>query len=232
MRLYFIRHGQSFNNALKDQRDRVEDPELTDIGQEQAERCAAFLASSQEMPEGGFNIDELYVSPMKRTLQTAAPIAQALQVKPQVWLDIHEIGGIFLADGDGGVRGFGGLTRDQITVGFPDYALPESVKDVGWWDPNHGQETPAAFLARAIRVALTLRDRANEDIHIALVSHAAFLDALTKTLLNQAPTHPDDLFYLHYNTGISRFDFNHPYGRMRMTYFNRTAHLTPELETW
>ena len=48
MQLYFIRHGQSENNALWDRagprEERCPDPELTDLGHEQARRLARFLA--------------------------------------------------------------------------------------------------------------------------------------------------------------------------------------------
>ena len=50
MRFYFIRHGQSENNALWDQTGsnsgRNYDPELTAIGREQAERLARFISNA------------------------------------------------------------------------------------------------------------------------------------------------------------------------------------------
>ena len=42
--LFFIRHGQSTNNALADPTQRVQDPELTELGQIQAERVAEYLS--------------------------------------------------------------------------------------------------------------------------------------------------------------------------------------------
>jgi 2,3-bisphosphoglycerate-dependent phosphoglycerate mutase len=48
MQFYFIRHGQSVNNALWDRggprRERSPDPELTELGHKQAQHLARFLA--------------------------------------------------------------------------------------------------------------------------------------------------------------------------------------------
>ena len=44
MQLYIIRHAQSVNNALDDQRYRVSDPLLTEVGHRQAAMLAEHLA--------------------------------------------------------------------------------------------------------------------------------------------------------------------------------------------
>ena len=62
MQFYFIRHGQSENNALWErggpQSERRADPELTELGHKQAQHLAQFLAQ-QCVPcelgeEGGY----------------------------------------------------------------------------------------------------------------------------------------------------------------------------------
>jgi len=77
MELTYIRHGQP-------EWDRgglaVDDPILTPLGEEQARRLGeAFV---------GRPVDRLLVSPLVRAGQTAAPIAEALQIEPEVldWL--------------------------------------------------------------------------------------------------------------------------------------------------
>ena len=40
----------------------------------------------------------IYISPMLRALRTAAPLAAALGLAPQVWTDIFEHGGLFTGD--------------------------------------------------------------------------------------------------------------------------------------
>ena len=76
MRLYLIRHGQSQNNALYEQgleRDRHFDPDLTEIGHEQARRVAKYLAENNDMPgrlTEPFNLSHLYCSAITRAMQT------------------------------------------------------------------------------------------------------------------------------------------------------------------
>lgn len=245
MELYIIRHGQSVNNVsmINDGKDRVADPPLTELGQKQADAVARHLKSGLNPDslidaaygngEGkpGFAITKLYCSPMLRTLQTCMPISKALGLKPQVWIDIHEHGGIYLDYQDErGVVSFPGLTRAEMMAGFPDYALPDMLTDKGWWNPAQAEEDRASAQARAIRVtaALHKQAKAEPDERIALVTHGAFADSLLKALLNLLPSNHH--FFSHYNTAITRIDFvegEHKHTLMRFT--NRVDHLLAEL---
>lgn len=232
MQLYLVRHGQSINNALPDQSQRVKDPELTETGCEQARLTAAHLL---ELPgelrlPAAPGISELYCSPMHRALQTAQPVAEALGLRPRVWVELHEIGGIFL-NGENGVIGHPGMGRGQMAQSFPQYELPPTVTDEGWWNPADGMETEQAAQFRALKVAAALYERAPEEINIVLVTHGAFMDRLLKALLNQLPDVPRRLFYAHYNTGITRLDLHSPDG-IRLHYLNRADHIPPPLRTW
>jgi 2,3-bisphosphoglycerate-dependent phosphoglycerate mutase len=244
MRLYLLRHAQSVNNAiyLNDpdnfQSRRQHDPGLTDIGFQQAEYAAQHLAEAIDsvQEQEPFGITHVYCSPMQRTLLTAQPIAEKLNVVPEVWRDIHEIGGMFELDTEGQVVGYTGMTRQQIVDRF-GYTVPEtSVTENGWWKPEQGSEEVADFLSRAVRVTLELRERADTDDRVVLVSHGAFLDALVKAIFNQIPTHPNQVFYAHYNTGLTRIDFSDDSGwdsdNLRLHYLNRVDHLPPEARTW
>jgi 2,3-bisphosphoglycerate-dependent phosphoglycerate mutase len=244
MRLYLIRHGQSVNNALYEQgleRDRHFDPDLTEIGHEQARRVAQYLAENHDMPgrlSEPFKLSHLYCSAMTRAMQTTQPIAAALNIQPEVWVDVHETGGLFLTDDDNKVTAYPGLTRTEISTKFPGYTLPELITESGWWDVTRATEKPADYMARAIRVAQALRERADSPERIGIVTHGAFMDALIKAFLNQLPAHPHFLFYSHYNTAITRIDFgegmdgHHLKDRMRLHYLNRVNHLPHELWTW
>jgi broad specificity phosphatase PhoE len=73
MELLFVRHGQP-------EWDRdglaVDDPGLTEVGREQARHLAqAFV---------GRGVDRLLVSPLVRARQTAEPVAEALQMEPEI----------------------------------------------------------------------------------------------------------------------------------------------------
>ena len=245
MRLYLIRHGQSENNVLTQENIhlRKHDPNLTELGFQQAEKVGEYLATNAEMPtgyfgnlrdkgDGSFGFTHLYCSAMRRALQTTRPIAKALNMQPEVWTDIHEHGGIYLEDEEGIITGYPGMLRQEIEEEFPGYVMPEHITDEGWWNIQDGRETVDAFLGRAVRVALVLHSRAHSNDCIALVAHAAFLDALIKAILGQIPRRPGELFYAHYNTGITRFDFEDGLDKMRLHYLNRVEHLSPDMRSW
>jgi len=238
MKLFIIRHAQSINNALPDERDRVCEPPLTELGHRQAQLLAEHLAIGKN-PElstwtsveatashnrRSYDITRLYCSAMHRSLQTAQPIAQALNLTPEIWLDIHEHGGIFLDHGeDGGIRGYPGRTRSEILAEFPACILPETITEEGWWQGS--QEDWPACHGRAIKVAAELRAQATSDERIAIVTHGGFIDALIKALLNQSPS--PHVFYYNFNTAISRIDFRAD-GRLDFRYLNRVDHLPQE----
>ncbi|MDX1991151.1 MAG: histidine phosphatase family protein [bacterium] len=246
MELTIIRHGQSVNNALnEDQVLRVFDPELTEIGKQQAACTADYLKTGEHLeklvmipldsPERAehhpYQFTHLYCSAMHRAMQTAQPIASAVGLKPSIWLDIHEHGGIYL-EKEGVVTGYGGRTRLQILEEFPDYVIPDLLTDEGWWNPVQGKEDYAGASGRAIRVASELRQRALNEAtaadRIILVSHGTFIDALIKALLFNLPN--DRYFHWHYNCAMTRLDLLND-GRVLVRYINRVSHLPKELIT-
>jgi broad specificity phosphatase PhoE len=235
MQLYLIRHAQSTNNALADERNRVSDPPLTELGERQSEILAQHLANGRELEpstnmrnapdRAGYGITRLYSSPMWRALQTAYFMGQALRLAPEVWVDLHEKGGIYLDDEDGrGPVGHPGKTRQEIQAAFPHYVLPEGITEHGWW--NQGYEDWTACHERAIQVADELRQWPPSDERIVLVSHGGFMDALLKALFKQLPDR--HLFYYHYNTAVSRIDLQSD-GNLGVHYLNRVSHLPLEL---
>jgi len=236
MKLYIIRHAQSTNNALADHRDRECDPPLTELGRRQVEIVAQHLATGTGLApweadshnRPGYGITRLYCSPMWRALQTAQPVGQALGLAPEVWIDIHEHGGIFLDHGEaGGIVGYPGKTRPEILAEFPNYVLPEGITEQGWW--HQGCEDISACHGRAIKVAEELRSFqqwAASDERIALVSHGGFINALLKALFNQLPGH--HIRYHCLNTAISRIDFRSD-GCLDVQFLNRVDHLPLEL---
>lgn len=239
MELYLIRHAQSANNALANMRERVDDPPLTKLGQQQAEILAQHLVDGvnpeylkDSSPEAtgshnrrGYNLTRLYCSAMWRSLQTVEPIGQALGLEPEVWLDIHEHGGIYLDHGEPeGVVGYPGKTRAEILARFPTCRLPVEITEEGWW--RGGFEDWPACHGRAIKVARQLQELAASNERIGMVTHGGFMDALLKALFNQLPR--TDIFYFHYNTAITRIDFDST-GRMGIRYLNRIDHLPGDL---
>jgi 2,3-bisphosphoglycerate-dependent phosphoglycerate mutase len=242
MDLYIIRHAQSTNNALLDQRVRVCDPLLTELGYRQAQLLAEHLVHGRNAgcealstdPEAGaggstsgYGITRILCSPMRRALLTAQPAGQALGLRPEVWVDIHEHGGIYLDHGDGvGKVGYPGIPRDELLAQFPDYVVPDELSDAGWW--HDGYEELAGCAARAAAVAERLRAMRDTDERIAMVTHGEFSNFLLNALLGPALAQPTS--YHHENVGISLVRFK-PDGRISVRYLNRIAHLPPEMIT-
>jgi 2,3-bisphosphoglycerate-dependent phosphoglycerate mutase len=231
MQLYLIRHGQSTNNALRDPARRHYDCDLTDLGRQQAVHLAHFLSTARDSSHtNGFTFTHLYCSPMRRTMQTTQPIAATLNLTPQVWVDLHEVDGVYLEDEVGNITGYSGMSRVQMQAEFPGYVLPEDVTDAGWWDPAWGKESVPAHTQRAIRVSSELWAMAGSDAQVAVVSHAAFIALLLEALMGHLPRNGRPQIFLHENTAITRLELTE--GRLRIGYTNRVDHLPLELRSF
>ncbi len=241
MRLFFIRHGQSANNALWDESGssagRSEDPELTEMGQEQARLLAQFFATKDheagssgdmgELKRDIFRFTHLYTSLMVRSVATATYISKATGVQLVAWPEIHECGGIYLDGDEEGERiGLPGKPRSYFETHYCDMVLPDRVTEQGWW--NRPFEPDEARPLRARQVLETLiQQHGGTDDHVAMVSHGAFYMELMRMMfkINEPKT-----WYLMYNTAISRFDI-HESGEITLVYHNRTDHLPERLIT-
>jgi len=237
MKLFLIRHAQSANNLLGEQvhfdeymNQRDPEPPLTDLGFRQAELLAEHLVSRHytedklEAAAGdSYGFTKLYCSPMLRTMQTVWPFVQRTGLMPEIWLDIHEQGGIFRGNphGEGGAQGFPGLTRAEMGEQFPGYLLGDDCAEIGWW--TGGYEDMDACHLRAAKVADKLRQMAeiSTNERIALISHGTFLEALISALLGVSGHRS---YFSHYNTAIDRIDFMAD-GFLVIRYTNRIAHI-------
>ena len=95
--LYLVRHGQTDYNASQRFQGRGIDAELNELGRKQAEAVA------RDFGGGSATIDRLYCSSLKRTAETAAPLAHAqnLQIISSIHLDEMDFGsleGAYVAD--------------------------------------------------------------------------------------------------------------------------------------
>jgi 2,3-bisphosphoglycerate-dependent phosphoglycerate mutase len=244
MRLLIIRHAESSNNAIalklsveEYMQQRSPDPVITELGVRQAQLLAEHLAGDPpaDAPPGGkgrYGITHLYCSPMLRTLQTAQPTAKALQLRPSIWIDIHEHGGMFSGNPHTGENflNHAGLTRAEISRNYPDYELVDGIGEDGWW--KGGYEDISGCYARAIRVARELRRRAHAELEngtksvVAIISHGTFIDSLLKALFSQVPE--NRYFYFHNNTALTCIDFAER-DTLYLRFLNRTTHLPPEM---
>ena len=246
MEIYFIRHGQSQNNASWQDPNYTEssDPALTDIGREQARCLADFFKRNQLITQPsawnvqnryGFGLTQIYASLMVRAPGTALPTVLALGLPFSAWPEIHEEGGIFSREDKSNPQGLPGKPRSYFEQNFPELKLPDGLDETGWWKrPFEAEEDrqPRAdkFLAELIARHGDRDDQPEQ--RIALFSHAGFfvrlVCAMFKLPWRQASNDLKSWFALN-NGSISRFDIRK--GDLTTCYINRTDHLPDHLIT-
>jgi 2,3-bisphosphoglycerate-dependent phosphoglycerate mutase len=236
MEFYFIRHGQSSNNLLFDttgsSMGRCEDPELTEIGREQAQIVARFLRAGNPAlirklsSPPGFGITHLYTSLMVRAVATATTIAHELGLPLKVWEDLHETGGIYLDDEITDTRvGQPGKNRAYFEKYYPDLQLPDTLGAEGWW--NRPFEERAERPARAERLLRELLARHGDtDDRVAVISHGGLYNYLLRAIFKAGCEHC--WFSLH-NVAITRLDFDAD--GINLVYMNRVDFIPPDLVT-
>jgi 2,3-bisphosphoglycerate-dependent phosphoglycerate mutase len=246
MQLYFIRHGQSINNAIwsvtRSSNGRESDPDLTAVGQQQAVYLAQFLQGRRKHTQAsdrdhqnlhGFGMTHIYSSLMVRAVSTAAGVANQLNLPLHGWLDLHEWGGVYEYDP---VReeavGLLGRNAQFFRKKFPELILPSDFKEGGWWDRSYEQREETRDRAKRVLQTLIQKHGGTED-RVALVSHGGFYNYLLDALWNSdqiASRFPENgIWFSLNNTGITRLDFDGD--RLAVVYMNRVDFLPPGLIT-
>jgi broad specificity phosphatase PhoE len=247
MQLYFIRHGQSINNANWNDPNYVEhpDPFLTEIGLEQAEHLAKYLKEKQEVVDDkawnnqnqhGFGFTHIYTSLMERAPMTIAPTVRALGDVPfSAWIDIHEEGGIYAREEENRFTGLPGKPRSYFERSFPEMKLPQEYDETGWWNRPFEEEDERQVRADKVLAELIQRHGDKEgqpEERIAFVSHGGFFMRLLSSMLKlpwRQGAHDMKSWFILNNCSISRFDIRN--GEMLVNYINRTDHLPSHLIT-
>ncbi|MFP5327003.1 MAG: histidine phosphatase family protein, partial [Acidimicrobiia bacterium] len=158
--ILLVRHGESAPANPEEPFPMVEghsDPPLDPVGERQAQQVAArILASGEE-------IAAIYVTTLQRTHQTAAPLARALQIEPQVERDLREVN---LGEWEGG-----GLFRKHVSEGHP---IALEMARTGRWDVIPGAE-PAAELEARVRAAISRIADRHPDQTVVVVAHGGVI---------------------------------------------------------
>lgn len=192
MELILVRHGLP---VRIDDADGPADPELSEEGHRQAARMADWLA-----PEG---IDAVYVSPMRRARETAAPLEKALGIPAVVDDELAE------------------FDRDQHF-----YVPLEELKAAG--DPRYermirgeldGEVDPHTF-REVVKVAVERVVEANPGKRVAVVCHGGVINAWASVVLGIE----DPLFFEPAYTSINRF-LASSRGHRSLVSLNETGHL-------
>jgi 2,3-bisphosphoglycerate-dependent phosphoglycerate mutase len=180
------------------------DPELTDEGRRQAELIAERLC--------GESIDALYVSNLRRTAQTAAPLAAKLGLTPHVEPDLREA---HLGEWEGGV------SAEKIAANGP---IGERVLREERWDVIPGAEPAAEFTVR-VRTAVERLVDDHTGHQVAVFTHGG---VIAEILAYAARSRPFAFVGADYGS-ISCVFAASPHWILRR--FNDTAHLNPGAPT-
>lgn len=238
LRVIFVRHGQSANNALAGplgaQSGRVPDPALTASGAAEAAAVGAYV-SKHLKAKGAADSDEdagsstppvarLYASGFRRAMETAQPISDALELPIRVWPEICEVGAAYENLEDGTTKGSPGMSRSEMARLFPGCVVPDSVTEAGW-NRRERKETDDEARDRASDAIYELRKRAaaieESETHI-VVSHSDFLNILFQELVAQDVTGRAQFVF---NTcSLSAIDL-FPGGGLHVVAINSRGHL-------
>ncbi|MGI8756078.1 MAG: histidine phosphatase family protein [Acidimicrobiales bacterium] len=199
--LLLVRHGES--EAAVPGRpfplvDGHGDPALAPDGREQAQRVGDRLA--------GGRVDAIYVTTLRRTVETAAPLAARLGLTPVVETDLREVG---LGSWEGG------LFRKKVAEGDP---LVVQMFAQERWDVIPGAEPAGTFTAR-VAAGLARIVAAHVDGRVVVVTHGGVIGEAMAQATRSRP------FAF---TGSDNGSISHLVaveGRWVVRGFNDTAHL-------
>ena len=163
--LYFVRHGQSTWNLERRVQGQQDEPELTELGRQQAAGAAAGLV-------GAARIALLLSSDLTRAVQTAEIIGEALRLTPVVTPLLREQS----------LGSLEGLTTRQASDRLAGVDLTDPDRTYG------GGESRNDVLARVRHLLADPRlGRLAEGAGVALVSHGDTIRIAVADLLGEDP---------------------------------------------
>jgi 2,3-bisphosphoglycerate-dependent phosphoglycerate mutase len=165
MRLYFVRHGESEANVLREVSNRDFKHPLTEKGREQS---WALARSLQGMP-----VARLFTSPLMRAVETAEILTEALGVPYELTDALREYDcGILEGRSDDECWRLHGAQREAW------------LKDRRWDERIEGGESFYDIRDRFVPFVETLRQRYTEtNVNIILVGHGGTYGCMLPLLL-------------------------------------------------
>ena len=155
--IVLVRHGESAPLRPDRPFDLVDghgDPELSAPGRWQAERVGERLASER--------VDAVYVTTLRRTVETAQPLLDRLGLEPRVEPDLREV---HLGEWEGG------LLRQKVAEGDP---IAARILTEQRWDVIPGAEPQDRFRARVV-AGLERIASGHPDGRVVAVSHGGVI---------------------------------------------------------
>jgi probable phosphoglycerate mutase len=201
--IVLVRHGASEAALAEQPFELLEgqaDPALSPAGVRQAEAVAAHLA--------GEPLAALYVTPLRRTAQTAAPLAALTGLEPVVMPELREV---HLGDLDGGAFRIAVARRDPLVA---------EVFAKERWDVIPGAESAEDFERRTRAGIDRMLDGLAPGATVVAVVHGGVIGELCRQVSGSRP-----FAFVHADNGsVSRIAVL-PDGRRWVRTFNEGAHL-------
>lgn len=160
--LYFLRHGQTALSREDVFCGSGLDPELTPEGMEMAHAFAKAYREAEWYA--------VYSSSLRRSITTAQPLCDALEINLQVRAELNEIA----------YGRWEGLTKEQVSKEFQD-EYTSWLADPAWHAPTDGE--PAMVIAqRGLQVIEQIQNRFTSG-NVLIVSHKATIRIMLCSLL-------------------------------------------------
>ncbi len=198
-----VRHGASqaaVDGQAFELLEGQADPALAPAGERQAQAVARHLAREP--------LTALYVTPLRRTAQTAAPLAALTGLEPVVVPELREV---HLGELDGGAF--------RIAVAQRDPRVAEVFAQQRW-DVIPGAETMEAFAERTSAGLEWMIDGVQPGATIAAILHGGVIGELCRQASGSRP-----FAFVHADNGSLTRLVVLPDGRRWMRTFNEGAHL-------
>lgn len=167
--MLLIRHGESEParlDAPAPLADGQADPDLDVRGRQEAERVADRLEAEE--------VSAIYVSSLRRTAQTAAPLAARFAIEPGVEPDLREV---HLGEWEGATFRIRVAERDPLAM-----RMLEEQR----WDMIPGAENQDALLKR-VRQGLERIAAAHTDQRVAVFTHGGVIAIVLQLATGCAP---------------------------------------------
>jgi 2,3-bisphosphoglycerate-dependent phosphoglycerate mutase len=197
-----IRHGSARHSTPDQPLELVEgqsDPELTELGRDQALAVAERLGSAKT--------EAIFVTPLRRTQQTAGPLAERLGIKPVVLPELREV---YLGDWEGQLN-HRASSGDSLT---------HEVFTAERWDVIPNAEPMEDFSARVRRGMQLLVEAAGPDSTTLAIVHGGVISEACSQVTGASPF----AFLYAENGSLTRLMYL-PSGKWTLLAFNDTAHL-------
>lgn len=199
-----VRHGASEAAVVGSRFPLVDghsDPKLSDVGRIQAETVAGRLEHE--------DLSGIFVTTLRRTHETAAPLVGATGFEPQPLFGLREV---FLGEFEGG--------EYRVRAGRKDPIIRRVFENESWAEIPGGE--PAEAFAARLRAGIEkIVERVGPETTAVAFVHGAVIGELCRQAADARPfafVHAD-------NCSISRIVV-HDSGRWLLRSFNDISHLT------